>query len=78
MIKFKISKYNILSVSLHQVNRTRFNFKHGDAVLKYKYLNYNVTAQILANRIPVAVINRYKSINSVGYYTHTKLFQCGI
>ncbi len=54
-------------------------------VEQYKYLgivitefiDYNVVAQILAdaaNRALGSVINKYKQINSFGYYTYTKSF----
>ncbi len=41
----------------------------------------NVTAQFLAdaaNRALGSVINKYKSINGLGYYTYTRLFQSGV
>jgi len=58
-------------------------------VEQYKYLgivfnefiDYNVTAQILAdaaNRALGSIINKYKSINVLGYYKFIKLFQSGV
>ncbi len=46
-----------------------------------EFLNYDVTAQVLsdaANRVLGSVINKYKSINGLGYYTYTRLFQSGV
>ncbi len=58
-------------------------------VEQYKYLgivinefnDYNVTAQFLADaayRALGSVINKYKSINGLGYYTYIRLFQSGV
>ncbi len=58
-------------------------------VEQYKYLgmviddfnDYIVTAQFLAdaaNRALGSVINKYKSINGLGYYTYLRLFQSGV
>jgi hypothetical protein len=58
-------------------------------VTQYKYLgivinefiDYNVIAQILAdaaNRALGSIINKYKKINGLGYYTYTKLFQSAV
>ena len=56
---------------------------------KYKYLgnvlgenlNYETTAHVLsytANQAPGSLINKYKHINGMGFYTYTKLFSCGV
>ncbi len=88
-IKFNIKKSNILHVRQPQTACTKFQFKLGMHVMsiveQYKYLgividehvNYDVTVQILANaanRALGAVINKFKCINGLGYYTYSKLF----
>ncbi len=70
-----------------------YNFQLGETVLctieQYKYLglvlneilDFNITAQVLsdaANRALGSIINQYKAINGLGYYTYTKLFQSGV
>ena len=60
-----------------------------DIVSQYKYLgvilneflDYSVTAKFLAdsgNRALGALINKYKHLNGLGYYSYTKLFQSGV
>ncbi len=79
---FAITKSKII----HHVPKTDYSFKLGDINLskleEYEYLgivinecnDYNVTA----NRALGSVINKYKSINGLGYYTYTRLFQSGV
>ncbi len=72
---------------------TLFKFVPGNTELniveEYKYLgivlnellDYDVTAQVLsdaANRALGSVINKYKSINGLGYNTYTRFFQSGV
>ena len=92
-IKFNANKSNVLHVRQSHVHRTDFSFTLGEVLLhkveQYKYLgivinehvDYNVTAKILAdaaNRALGSIINKYKSINGLGYNTYTKLFNSGV
>ncbi len=46
-----------------------------------EFLDFYITAQVLsdaANRALVSIINKYKAINELGYYTYTRLFQSGV
>ncbi len=50
-------------------------------IILNEFLDDDVTAQVLsdaANRALESVINKYKSINGLGYYTYTRLFQSGV
>ncbi len=73
--------------------RSSFKFVLGNTELNivehYKYLgiilneflDYDVTAQVLsdaANQAFGSVINKYKSINGLGYFKYTRLFQSGV
>ncbi len=46
-----------------------------------EFLHFNITAQVLsdaANRALGSIINKYMTINGLGYYTCTRLFQSGV
>ncbi len=92
-IKFNAGKSNIVHFRKHSQPRSSFKFVLGNTELniveQYKYLgiilmeflDYDVTAQVLsdtANGALGSVINKYKSINGLGYYTYTILFQSGV
>lgn len=92
-IKFNASKSNIVHFRSKRQARTTFKFHLGNVVLntvqQYKYLgiilneylDFSVTAQVLAdsaNRALGAIINKYKKINGLGYYTFTRLFHSGV
>ena len=89
-IKFNAKKSNIMHIRNPHTPKSTFNFKLGPTSLiivqQYKYLgvivneyvDLDVTAQVLsdsANRALGAIINKYKSINGLGYFTYTKLYQ---
>ena len=93
MIKFNARKSNILHVRKPQVPRTNFTFMLGETELckveQYRYLgiminefiDYNGIAKVLAdsaNRALGAVINKYKTLNGLGYYTYTQMFNSGV
>ncbi len=92
-VKFNTRKSNIVHFRKPSQPRSSFKFVLGNTELnivgQYKYLgiilneflDYDVTAQVLsdaANRAFGSVINKYKSINGLGYYTYTILFQSGV
>ena len=93
LIRFNKNKSNIVHFRKSYKPRTDYNFKLGqatlDAVSQYKYLgiilnefvDYNITVRTLAdaaNRALGSVINKYQTINGLGYYTYTSLFNSGI
>lgn len=92
-IRFNARKSNIVHFRKASQPRTSCTFKLGNIELgvvnQYKYLgvilneflDYSVTAKVLAdsaNRALGAIINKYKSINGLGYYTYTRMFQSGV
>ena len=92
-IRFNAKKSNIVHFRKLNEPRSTFKF-HLDTIQlsivnQYKYLgiilneflDYDVTAQVLsdaASRALGSIINKYKSINGLGYYTYTRLFQSGV
>ena len=93
MVKFNAAKSNILHVRQPHIPKSNYTYKLGDSELciveNYKYLgiiineymDYDKVAKTLAdaaNRALGAVINKYKSLNGLGYYTYTKLFNSGV
>ncbi len=93
IIYYNARKSNIVHFRKPSQPRSSFQFVLGNTELNivehYKYLgiilneflDYDVTAQVLfdaANRALGSVINKYKSINGLGYYTYTRLFQSGL
>ncbi len=92
-IKFNVNKSNVMHIRQPHVNKTNFRFLLGKCVMsivnQYKYLgvvlnehiDYNVTAQVLAdagNRALGAIINKYKKLNGLGFFTYSKLYQAGV
>ena len=92
-IRFNIKKSQVVHYRRSSVPLTESVFYLGetqlDIVSQYKYLgvilneflDYSVTAKFLAdsgNRALGALINKYKHLNGLGYYSYTKLFQSGV
>ena len=92
-VKFNNKKSNVVHFRKPYIPHTNHTFILGDAHLdivhQYKYLgiicneylDFNVTAKALADagsRALGAVINKYVSINGLGYYTFSKIYQSGV
>ncbi len=90
-IKFNARKSYIVHFRKPGQPRSSFKFVLGNTELniveQYKYLgiilneflDYDVTAlSDAANWALGSVINKYKYINGLGYYTYTRLFQIGV
>lgn len=92
-VKFNAKKSNIVHYRNKKIPKTNATFALGDSILdivpRYKYLgitldehvDFNITAKTLAeagNRALGSIINKYKSINGLGYYTFTKLYKAGV
>ncbi len=88
MIKFNDNKSKIVHYRKPSIPQTTTPFDLGDnylsVVKQYKYLgiifdefvDFNVTVDVLAGvrtRVLWAIINKYKQINGLGYYTCIKL-----
>ncbi len=93
MTKINEKKSNIVHYRKPNTVRTSKQFFLGDCALlvdnqcKYlsvivnEFVNCNVIADILSgavNRALGAIINKYKHINGLGYYTYTKLYNSGV
>lgn len=92
-VKFSGSKSNVVHFRKAGKERTSFNFTLGNLpiqiVEKYKYLglvlhetlSYDVSATVLADaggRALGAIINKYKKIGGLGYYTYTTMYNAGV
>ncbi len=92
-IKFNVRKSNIVHFRNQRVPRSAYNFQLGEMVLctfeQYKdlgivlneFVDFNITTKVLsdiANRALVSIINKYKVINGLSYYTYTRLFQSSV
>ena len=88
-MKFNCAKSNVIHFRKHSVPRTNFAFNLGgyeiDIVDNYKYLgvpmNENLDYSFTANKFASAgsralgsIVNKYKKLNGLGYYTYTKLY----
>jgi hypothetical protein len=93
LVKFNGAKSNIAHFRKPNTPQTRYNFKIGhlpiSVVDRYKYLgvivndtlHFNVIANVLADaggRALGAIINKYKKLGGLGYYTYTTMYNAGV
>ena len=93
MIRFNEKKSNVVHFRRKRTPLSSYDFHLGTSGLKtlseYKYLgivldeylDYSVTTKTLANaanRALGAIINKFKKINGLGYYTYTRMFHSGV